>query len=675
MTNSFDIGVRFKHEGQWHEVVSIHENDELVIETPETGERHRITQEALVGAYYRGDLVFDENSLAHELPAGETHWGDIAEGQRAAAEHRYEIIGPFLNLKGKERSQAIFDWCEASSGRNPSGDRKDRQSFGKSTIYRWLKLYEESGHDIRSLVPKVERRRKKTSIFGDEVESTIERSIKANSGFKDKPGIERVYLDVISRITRRNTRLPEDKRLRVPSRRTVARRIALHDPKGKVRQIRGRTPNRIQQASYTRELLPLEVAEIDHTTLDLFVIDEETGHSLGRPTFTLCIDVATRLPLGFYIGFMKPSYGAVLECMFHSLLPKTDVCEKYGTENQWLAYGVPSTLIVDNGREFVGKDLRSACQQLGINLEASPVATPQHKSHVERTYRTINDGLIHQLRGTTGSNPQDRGDYDSEGEATYTLSTLYEAITIYLVDLYSQTIHRSLEMTPAARWESFVAQGMRRELAPAPDKLAIILSRAVIRVIQPYGVEWHGEQYWSPDLSRLRSRLLRTQTSAQVTVRMHEGNMGKVYVYDEKAEDYIAVPSRDPRLEGISVSYHERLREVQKQQRYGKQNDAQRARAQARLRWLDEQARKSKSLRQRGKAAREEERKTTSSLLALQESGPDEIEQEQTPAKPEKLRGGYLSKVDRESARDQYVPKKPGLDRERLNEQTGTDQS
>ena len=36
---------------------------------------------------------------------------------------------------------------------------------------------------------------------------------------------------------------------------------------------------------------PLERAEIDHSILDLFVIDEHTSVSLRRPSITACIDV------------------------------------------------------------------------------------------------------------------------------------------------------------------------------------------------------------------------------------------------------------------------------------------------------------------------------------------------------------------------------------------------
>lgn len=38
----------------------------------------------------------------------------------------------------------------------------------------------------------------------------------------------------------------------------------------------------------------LEVVEIDHTVMDFFILDSVTHFPLGRPTFTIMLDVKTR---------------------------------------------------------------------------------------------------------------------------------------------------------------------------------------------------------------------------------------------------------------------------------------------------------------------------------------------------------------------------------------------
>src|SRR5205085_8421023 len=89
----------------------------------------------------------------------------------------------------------------------------------------------------------------------------------------------------------------------------------------------------------------LERVEIDHTVLDLFLVDEEDRLPIGRPTLTFALDVYSRYPVGCYVGFENPSYRAVQNCLFHAILPKQDTRELYGTKNEWLAYGLPEMLV------------------------------------------------------------------------------------------------------------------------------------------------------------------------------------------------------------------------------------------------------------------------------------------------------------------------------------------
>ena len=135
------------------------------------------------------------------------------------------------------------------------------------------------------------------------------------------------------------------------------------------------------------------------------MIDDRDNLPLGRLTLTHCLDTATRYPLGYYLGFEPPSYLTVMECLHHAIRPKDDVRKQYGTEHEWLAYGIPATLVIDNGKEFIGRDLEDACLLLGIVLQYTPVRTPQFKAGVERMFGSLNTMFFHALPGTTFSNP------------------------------------------------------------------------------------------------------------------------------------------------------------------------------------------------------------------------------------------------------------------------------
>ena len=51
----------------------------------------------------------------------------------------------------------------------------------------------------------------------------------------------------------------------------------------------------------------MDVVQIDHTPMDIVVVDDLYRQPLGKPYLTLATDVATRCILGFVITFVPPS--------------------------------------------------------------------------------------------------------------------------------------------------------------------------------------------------------------------------------------------------------------------------------------------------------------------------------------------------------------------------------
>jgi putative transposase len=59
----------------------------------------------------------------------------------------------------------------------------------------------------------------------------------------------------------------------------------------------------------------LEVVQIDHTPVDVIVVDEAHRLPIGGPWLTLAIDVATRVVVGFYVSLEAPSSTSVALCL------------------------------------------------------------------------------------------------------------------------------------------------------------------------------------------------------------------------------------------------------------------------------------------------------------------------------------------------------------------------
>lgn len=121
----------------------------------------------------------------------------------------------------------------------------------------------------------------------------------------------------------------------------------------------------------------MERVEIDHTRLDIFVVDEETMLPLGRPWLTLCVDVHTRCILGFDLSFDPPSHASVARCLKHAILPKGNLKALYpNVRGTWDMFGIMETLVCDNGPEFHCESLEVGCLTLGINIQYCPRKKP-----------------------------------------------------------------------------------------------------------------------------------------------------------------------------------------------------------------------------------------------------------------------------------------------------------
>ncbi len=143
----------------------------------------------------------------------------------------------------------------------------------------------------------------------------------------------------------------------IPSRVTVWRRLREHMDYDRTRARHGA---RVAQRAFvplkrhvTAQRI-LDVAVMDHTMIDCFVVDDEHHIPVGRPYLTVAIDVRSRYPLGYYIGFTPPSIESAMACLRQVVRPKADLNNRHLDVRPWQVFGLPRTFLVDNGWEFIG---------------------------------------------------------------------------------------------------------------------------------------------------------------------------------------------------------------------------------------------------------------------------------------------------------------------------------
>lgn len=190
--------------------------------------------------------------------------------------------------------------------------------------------------------------------------------------------------------------------------------------------------------------------QVDHTVVDVMVVDERDRQPIGRPYLTAAIDVFSRCLPGLVVTLEPPSAVSVGLCLAKVCSDKRPWLLSLGVEADWPMSGKPHQLYVDNASEFKSEALRRGCEQHGIELAYRPAGQPHYGGIVERVIGTAMTA-VHELPGTTFSNPVERGSYDADRLAVLTLREL-EQWLVLAVASYHGTVHSGLGMTPAGRW-------------------------------------------------------------------------------------------------------------------------------------------------------------------------------------------------------------------------------
>jgi putative transposase len=290
----------------------------------------------------------------------------------------------------------------------------------------------------------------------------------------------------------------------------------------------------------------LGIVQVDHTPVDVMVVEEGTRRSIGRPWITVVFDIATRAVLGFHVSLEAPSATSVAMALGMACLPKYNWLYKVNAGVEWPMHGIPEALHLDNAKEFYSEALRRGCERHDIRLMYRAPGRPYTGGHIERYLGTLMT-RIHGLPGTTGSNPKDRGSYQSEKRAALTMAELETWLTLEIAGRYHQTVHKGIHMTPAAAWRAAVErQAVRTSMKP--KELAIDFLPVIARKVGRSGFQIFHIRYWDPTLSRV------FQSPERTWIRFNPRNLSRVFVAIPRQDAYLSIPYADLRRPPVSLS-------------------------------------------------------------------------------------------------------------------------
>jgi putative transposase len=168
--------------------------------------------------------------------------------------------------------------------------------------------------------------------------------------------------------------------LKPPSLNAVRRRVALKPVVDVVRAREGAavaTQRFCPVPGSLKTSWPLDVLQMDHTPVDVIVVDEVARKPIGRPWLTLALDVDSRMVAGFLISLDPPCATSVALTLAHAVLPKTAWLAQRDIRLPWPVAVLPRSVHVDNGKEFHSRALERGCRQHGVQLDHRPVRTPR----------------------------------------------------------------------------------------------------------------------------------------------------------------------------------------------------------------------------------------------------------------------------------------------------------
>ncbi|MFB4841183.1 Mu transposase C-terminal domain-containing protein [Enterobacter hormaechei subsp. xiangfangensis] len=439
----------------------------------------------------------------------------------AQARHRTEIIGPLAALE--------------VVGHEAADEAAQALGLSRRQVYVLIRRARQGTGLVTDLTPGRSGGGKGKGRLPEPVERIIRELLQKRFLTKQKRSLAAFHREVAQAC--------KTQKLPVPARNTVAQRIAGLHPAKIARSRGGQDAARPLQGAGgipPEVTMPLEQVQIDHTVIDLIVVDERDRQPIGRPYLTLAIDVFTRCVLGMVVTLEAPSAVSVGLCLAHAACDKRPWLEGLNVEMDWPMSGKPRLLYLDNAAEFKSEALRRGCEQHGIRLDYRPPGQPHYGGIVERIIGTAMQMIHDELPGTTFSNPGQRGEYDSEKMATLTLRELERWLAL-AVGTYHGSVHNGLLQPPAARWAEAVERVGVPAVVTRPTAFLVDFLPVIRRTLTRTGFVIDHIHYYA---DALKPWIAWRERLPAFLIRRDPRDISRIWVLEPEGQHYLEIHYR-----------------------------------------------------------------------------------------------------------------------------------
>jgi putative transposase len=485
------------------------------------------------------DEIFDNGYLSRDI-------SDIADSDWEKIEFRYRCIEPLIHKDITRKEAEVY---------------AKEKGVHFTTLYRWLRQYQSTG-TLTGLLSKKRGRREGDTQISHKAEKIIQETIEKYYLTRQKHSIRFVIDKVIAQCMEKNIKPPSKNTIRnrvniIASYEKEARRVSASIARDKY----GATPGQYS-AQY-----PLHVVQIDHTQVDIILVDDVTRKPIGRPWLTLMIDIYSRMITGYYLSLDAPSSTSVAMCITNSVLPKDELLIKHDIDDaEWNVWGFMHTLHADNGADFRADALRRACQLRNINLEFRPIGKKHFGGHIERLIGTTMKH-VHSLPGTTFSNIESRKTYDSDGNASMTFDEFEKWLLTFITKYYIHKKHSTIEMKPITKWNKgifgdSINQGVSYPFKPS-DPLSVLIDFLPIiqRTVQRNGVNIDGINYYDNALRPYVNQIdPKTNKKKVFTFKRDSRDISYIWFYDDNTKEALKIRAANAAMPSMSLTEYKAIR-------------------------------------------------------------------------------------------------------------------
>lgn len=364
------------------------------------------------------------------------------------------------------------------------------------TLRYWRRRAEQGeiayGNRFAGVVPRISARGNRRRKVAPKVVDTMNEIINTEVLTSSQPKITVCYGMVRNRCAERGLIPPSEKTFRAEIKLRREESVVLARQGRKAAYPLTEFQWQLDQSTPRHGDRPFEIGHIDHTELDVELVDSRTGANLGRPWLTILMDAYTRLILAFFLTFDPPSYRSCMAVIRNAV-------RRHGR--------IPKTIVVDQGSDFESLYFEALLARLETHKKSRPASKGRFGAVIERFFGVNNQAFIHNLVGNNQALQRPRSmspSHDPRTLAVWTLPALTDAFDDFADCVYASLPHPALGISPAAAMTRGLALSGARAHVLIPytedfNRLCMPTTpagKAVVRAGR--GIKIKGVQYWHP---------------------------------------------------------------------------------------------------------------------------------------------------------------------------------